>query len=202
MSANDYYHSSSQPQTGYPYPHAPSSYAAAPYHSQSSTPAPPYSEPAHAGRPSHQTPGSPFETPFDDHVYPLDPRQSSNANMAQQQQQQPSRYNQDTGYYGQGRLSPDERRTEDIPLQDRPPAKDANGADHVYDMGESGRSSRNSRKSKRGTVRLGELGMIGSKKKRIPWVVYFFSVVQIAVFIGEIIRNGMAYPAKWSRFMR
>jgi hypothetical protein len=35
--------------------------------------------------------------------------------------------------------------------------------------------------------------MIGADNaKRIPWVVYFFSIVQVAVFIGEVARNGEA----------
>jgi hypothetical protein len=56
--------------------------------------------------------------------------------------------------------------------------------DHIYDA--PGRN----RKGKKGKVRLGELGMLGANNKRIPWVVYIFSVVQIAVFIACIARNG------------
>jgi hypothetical protein len=109
---------------------------------------------------------------------------------------QPERYNQDTSYYGQGRGSPEERRyaPDDIPLQDHPGAKThaAHGVapdagDHVYDRTEGGGASRS---KKKGHVRLGQLGMFGSDRKRIPWVVYLFSVIQIAVFIGEIVRNG------------
>ena len=32
--------------------------------------------------------------------------------------------------------------------------------------------------------------MFGASKKKIPFVVYTFTVIQIAVFIGEIIKNG------------
>lgn len=57
--------------------------------------------------------------------------------------------------------------------------------DHVYDA-----PGRPKKKGKKGKVRLGELGMIGSDKKRIPWVVYIFSAIQIAVFIAEVARMG------------
>jgi hypothetical protein len=33
--------------------------------------------------------------------------------------------------------------------------------------------------------------MLGSEKKRIPVVVYLFSVIQIAVFIAELVKAGM-----------
>ncbi|KAK0670854.1 rhomboid family-domain-containing protein [Cercophora samala] len=32
--------------------------------------------------------------------------------------------------------------------------------------------------------------MLGSGKKKIPLVVYFFTIVQVAVFIGELVKNG------------
>lgn len=58
--------------------------------------------------------------------------------------------------------------------------------DHIYDA-PGGRSG--SKKKKKKGVGLGELGMFGADKKRIPWVVYIFTLVQIGVFIGEIVRN-------------
>jgi hypothetical protein len=190
MASNDYYYGNNKPL---PNP-SPSPFNAYTPQTSHSTPAPPYSAEPDLSHPSNSRPqqqqqqpyASPFDSPFDDHVYPLDPRQGSSGNM-----NQPGKYNQDTSYYSHGRVSPDERRdtTEDIPLQNRPGAKDTNEADHVYDAAESGRSSSQSKK-KRGNVRLGQLGMFTNGKKRIPWVVYIFSVVQIAVFVGEIIRNG------------
>jgi hypothetical protein len=182
MAANDYY------QTNKPLPPVGANSPYGAYNTPQtshSTPAPAYSATTQPPPSQHLT-TSPFETPFDDHVHPLDSRQSSNTSVPQ-----PGRYNQDTSYYPPGRASPEEHRynNEDIPLQDRPPVKDQDLHDHVYDAGESGRTPRN-RKKKRGGVRLGEIGMFTNGKKRIPWVVYVFSVVQIAVFIGEIIRNG------------
>jgi hypothetical protein len=75
-----------------------------------------------------------------------------------------------------GRQQPD-----DIPLRDRTAKDGGDMADHVYDR---------PRRQKSRKVRFGELGMFGANSKRQPWVVYFFTLVQIAVFIGELVRNG------------
>ena len=81
---------------------------------------------------------------------------------------------------------------DNIPLQDRA-GKDAVDPalnDHVYDApGET----RQTRRKKAKKVPLGALGMFGADKKRIPWVVYIFTVVQIAVFVGEIVKNGLLF---------
>ncbi|KAJ4306313.1 hypothetical protein N0V88_001113 [Collariella sp. IMI 366227] len=96
---------------------------------------------------------------------------------------------QDTGYHGHSPVSPDEMAynhpPDGIPLQDhaqRPPAKDAEMQDHVYDASQK-------KKSRKGRVRFGELGMMGSGRKKIPFIVYFFTLVQVGVFIGEIVKN-------------
>ena len=175
MAANEYYNK--------PLPKpAPSQFD--PYTPQTShsSPAPPYS--STQALPLHQPTVSPFESVFDDHVYPLDSRQGSQSSM-----QKPARYGQDTAYYGQGRVSPEEQRygNDDIPLQDRPPPikdSDIEMSDHVHDA--PGRQ----KKKKKGNVRFGQLGMFGADKKRIPFVVYIFSAVQIIVFIVEIVKNG------------
>ena len=71
-----------------------------------------------------------------------------------------------------------------IPLQDRMPKDSAADAtDHVYEAPPR-------KKAKKAAVRFGELGMFGANSKRIPWVVYLFSIVQVGVFIGEIVKNG------------
>jgi hypothetical protein len=137
---------------------------------------------------SHNQPGqtgqSPFDTVFDDHVYPANSNtgptpSSSTADIGQQG------FYQDTSYAG-GAAAARPYSQEDIPLQDRTAKNDdPEMNDHIYDA-----PGRPKKKGKKGKVRLGELGMIGSNKKRIPWVVYIFSVVQIAVFIAEIARNG------------
>lgn len=69
-----------------------------------------------------------------------------------------------------------------IPLQDRS-GKDAVSEmdDHVYDAAP---------KKKKQGVKFGELGMFGAYGNRIPWVVYIFTVIQIGVFIGELVDNG------------
>lgn len=132
------------------------------------------------GRPDQ----SPFDTVFDDHVYPMNSRPTPGSSTGDLGQQN---LYQDTGYYGGAGRTPGQ---EEIPLQDRP-NKDVEMNDHVYDapVGSGGRSGK---KSKKGKVRLGELGMMGSDKKRIPWIVYLFSLIQIGVFIAQIVRNGMS----------
>jgi hypothetical protein len=55
--------------------------------------------------------------------------------------------------------------------------------DHVYDASQSGKPRSKAR------VRFGELGMLGSGRKKIPYVVYFLTLVQVAVFVGEIVKN-------------
>ena len=193
---------------GYPYPAA-GGHAQQPYydpeslqvHSQQATPAPSY----HAGQPGHDydynaqhaqnQPGrpSPFDTVFDDNAYPSGSRHGS---VPGGSTPQPGLY-QDTGYYGRAGASPMSSRpnvAEDIPLQDRP-TKDGEPNDHIYDASAApGQSSRKGR----GKVRVGELGMLGSDKKRIPFVVYFFSLVQAAVFIAEIAKNGESHGADYS----
>lgn len=176
-------------------------------HSQSSTPAPQY-QPGTAGhdysydsqqphqhqyqqQQQQQQPGrpSPFDTVFDDHAYPSSSRHSSLPGV---HTPQPGGLYQDTGYYGQAGASPMSSRpnvAEDIPLQDRP-MKDTEANDHVYDAAAA--PDQRSRKG-RGKIRVGELGMLGSDKKRIPFVVYFFSLVQAAVFIAEIAKNGESH---------
>ncbi|KAL8383174.1 hypothetical protein RB595_006774 [Gaeumannomyces hyphopodioides] len=223
MSSQDYYSGASKSlpnpnpsrtpdpyQSSSPAPYAPSNppaYSSQPYlglddprtaaagSSSSSTSRPP------AGGPS------PFDTVFDDYVYPMngqqnqtptpggDPYASSNAGRQQQ----------DTTYYGGGsagpggvsRMNSDDRMAsaDDIPLQDRQRQKDVEANDHVYDsngappgVAAAGSGSRRQRPDQK-KIRFGELGMLGSGKKKIAWVCYIFSVIQGAVFIGEIVKN-------------
>jgi hypothetical protein len=186
MSANDYYNQKPLPDAANPpYQGYYSGHPGAP--SSSSTPAPPYTSQAHLApgdRPAQGVSPSPFETVFDDHVYPASTHQPTPASSMHRLSRQ------DTGYHGHSPVSPDDavynRPADDIPLQDHPqrhPSKDAEMQDHVYDASQP-------KKPRRGRVRFGELGMLGSGRKKIPFVVYFFTIVQIAVFIGEIVKNG------------
>jgi hypothetical protein len=97
----------------------------------------------------------------------------------------------DSRYYGQGgRLDQSQSYQDNIPLRDHPgiPGKDNNSTDHVYDAPvpaqlEQGRKNR-----------FSGMGMLGSKNgKRIPWLVYILTTVQVAVFIAEIVKNGRFY---------
>ena len=153
----------------------------------------PYQPPA-SHQASHQGGNvgpSPFATAFDDNVYPVSSQEEisrTNSETAYQRHQAA-----DTMYYGHDRPSSDGRQqqpsAEDIPLQDRNAkvGRPLEMDDHIYDDPQGGRRRK---KKKPHKVGLGELGMLGSDRKRIPWVVYVFSLVQIAVFIAEVARNG------------
>ncbi|KEY69771.1 hypothetical protein S7711_03750 [Stachybotrys chartarum IBT 7711] len=188
MASNEYFYGNRPPPTHSP---SPAPYYHTPYEpSPQSTPAPSY----HSGYPSSHSPAptgppppqklttgpSPFDTVFDDNAYPMNSRQQYTAGSPSEMS--PQNAYPDTSYHGSRRDSRP-NVAEDIPLQDRP--KDPEQTDHIYDA-----PSRR-RKSKKGKVRLGELGMMGSDKKRIPWVVYIFTVAQVGVFIGEVVRNGI-----------
>lgn len=154
------------------------------YHSSHSTLDPPYPQHpygAHQGQPPRAG-ASPFDSVFDDPAYPPDHRSHAAGNLPQQ-----GLY-QDTGYYGQGENPSSTRShvTESIPLQDH--SKNNDSVDHIYDA--SSAENGGKRSKNRGKVRLGELGMFGANKKRIPFVVYTFTVIQVAVFITEIVKNG------------
>ncbi|KAM7223442.1 putative rhomboid family membrane protein [Rhypophila decipiens] len=190
MAANDYYNQKPLPYSGVSEP--PGSYggqsaaisdSSRSYNAPTPTPQQPYPEPYPANDRPRPAGPSPFETVFDDHVYPASTHQTPNASQYQLSQQ-------DTGYRGLGGAPSDEMAynhpTDDIPLQEhgnqRHAVKDQDGADHVYDAPQR-------QKSRKGRVRFGELGMLGSNSKKIPFVVYTFTIIQIAVFIAEIVKN-------------
>jgi len=189
MASNDYYNQNPYPTNYRPYNPPPPSAAAPPYTTH---------PPSRAGTTRTQrtqditSPVSPFEAPFDDHVYPL---------------HQPSRFEsqstlgQDTRYYGpqsgSGRLDGGGNYADDIPLRDHPatPAKDSPNisTDHVYDADPTiqAASLEEGRKGNGGSG-LGRFGVKG----RIAWVTYLLTTIQVIVFIVEIIKNGMSEQSK------
>lgn len=186
MASNDYYYGGQRPpvsdsQSPSHGPYYNPQFAASPQ----ATPAPSYQSGYQAPGSSHphggrsQTGPSPFDTVFDDNAYPMNSQNPTPSASHGDVSQHPSPYSE-TSYLGAGAARP---YADSIPLQDR--SKDPEMNDHIHDAHE------NSKKSKSRKVRVGELGMLGANKKRIPWVVYVFTVVQIAVFIGELVRNGM-----------
>ncbi|KAK7751345.1 hypothetical protein SLS62_006751 [Diatrype stigma] len=139
---------------------------------------------------------SPFETAFDDHVYPA----SSHTTPMDSQ----NSFAQDTRYHGanDGNVSP--VAGDDIPLQSQnktpqahvvgAPLEPMDSNDHVYDTAERGGrrgGAAGGAAAGRGIGKLhfGELGMLGSgEKRRIPFMVYLFTLIQIGVFIGELVK--------------
>ncbi|KAI0156635.1 rhomboid-domain-containing protein [Hypoxylon sp. FL1284] len=174
MAANEYYNSSR------PYNYEPSISSTNPPPSYTSKP------PQHPQDPRlGASTASPFESVFDDHVYPTDSHVRPAADSLNSSQQS---FAYDTRYHGAapGDVSP--VGADDIPLRQQNKAHGfaADSNDHVYDLPEQEAGARGP--SKRGLLRFGELGMLGSEKKRIPFMVYLFSLIQIGVFIGELVK--------------
>ena len=197
MAANDYYNQKPLPDPTFP----PTGYSggsggqqpASSAYSTYSAPPPSYTTQQGPYGGKHQQ--SPFETPFDDHVYPASTHQTPSSSQHQLSQQ-------DSDYQRLSRVPSEEmaynQRADDIPLEPQGPNRNGNGngnglkdpemQDHVYEAPQPQR-----KKSRKRKVRFGELGMLGSNNaKRIPWVVYLLTVIQVAVFIGEIVKNAMA----------
>ncbi|KAK3373749.1 hypothetical protein B0T24DRAFT_679156 [Lasiosphaeria ovina] len=186
MAANDYYKQKPLPA---PTPSRMSGYYDGQQQSSAYPPAPPsYTSQQNLVTGDRHSPGaggtgpSPFETVFDDHVYPANTHQTPSSSQHQLSQQ-------DSEYYRLERVPSDEMAynhpADDIPLQPQRHSnlpKDAEMQDHVYEAPQS-------KKSRKGRVRFGELGMLGANNKRIPFVVYLLTVVQVGVFIGEIVKN-------------
>lgn len=173
MAPSDYYNR--QPQRpNQPYGNDPYSQQGAYNRQEAALPALP--TPGNYNRPD-PSPVSPFEGPFDDHVYPARPQESQNS------------LGQNSSYYGQGAGTRPFDSTnsfrDDIPLQDQ--SKKDQGTDHVYDADHLPPPNRSSSDGRR----VGGFGRFFKKGKgRTAWVVYLFTLIQSAVFIAEIVKNG------------
>lgn len=197
MASNEYYNENPYPNNYRPYnPPAPSD-SAPPY-----TTHPPSRANTYRTQRTHQSqditsPVSPFEAPFDDHVYPL--HAEPNQPYQQSRFDSQSTLGQDTRYYGQqnasGRLDGASNYADDIPLREHPtvPAKDSPNisTDHVYDADPAMQSARLEEGRKRNSLGGGGLGRFKGKG-RIAWVTYLLTAIQVIVFIVEIIKNGMS----------
>ncbi|KAI8628628.1 rhomboid-domain-containing protein [Xylariaceae sp. FL1651] len=178
MAANDYYADASARYNRNHYE---------PSLAPSTNPPPSYTsqQPYHHDQPgaTGATASSPFETVFDDHVYPTQSRPTLNSMSSSQQS-----FAHDTRYHRPGSADGSPVSTDEIPLRqhNKPPGYINDSTDHVYDADPSPRARG---KGRGGRLRFGELGMLGSDKKRIPVVVYLFSIIQIAVFIAELVKS-------------
>ncbi|KFG78271.1 DHHC zinc finger membrane protein [Metarhizium anisopliae] len=185
MASNTYYYDNSQrpPPSYHSTPDPYLQQAHTPYHSDNSLSAAPTIYGADGNSNSHlhgqQTGQSPFASVFDDNY-----AAGSTSTLPHGHQGQYP----DTAYYGQAGAAVGPHAQGDIPLQDRA-GKNDDMNDHIYDAPDAGMAGEGRKRRKH--VRVGELGMLGSDKKRIPWVCYVFTVVQVAVFIGEIVKNGI-----------
>lgn len=187
------------------------------------SPAPAGDAPGHRQPPRANT-VSPFDTVFDDPNPTDSTQDGFRHNNMAYNNQYGNNYNnaygampnqnpygtQDTAYYGGGvqgtspvtgrpaqayfgdEMSPQNPAQSSTQALNEQPNKDIEMSDHVYDGRGQGASATRSKKSKK--VGLGQLGMLGADKKRIPWVCYIFTVAQIGTFIGLIVKNGRFSP--------
>ncbi|PBP17151.1 rhomboid family membrane protein-like protein [Diplocarpon rosae] len=207
MAANEYYNPSSRHQTPRPYhdydnDNDNDNYASynptAQSHSQ--PPAAPsiapsyHTESSHLRRHDIASPISPYESPFvapfDDHVYPAAKTSRFDSQTT---------LGGDSRHYeqgGDGHFESSSSYQDGIPLREHPavPPKDAPGAetDHVYDAPVQPAMLEEGKKSKRKRIS----GMFMNQKKRVPWITYILTAVQVGVFIGEIAKNGSPIQTK------
>ncbi|KAL8728935.1 MAG: hypothetical protein Q9181_005167 [Wetmoreana brouardii] len=170
MAANDYYNPSDSHL-----PHKP--------HRRSDAPLPPVPdyELSPRLRPNQPT-SSPFATPFDDPTY---------RPYGQQSQQS---LGLEHPYYGAGgapRPYDPSPYSEDIPLRDHlsKQSQQSSAYDQQRQGTEPAQAARMNSRQRSGHGRRRKRK--GYFSGRIPWVVYFFSLVQIIVFIAEIARNAV-----------
>ena len=128
MAANDYYNDPYSSPSPAPQHHATGAYSS--NQSTYSNP-PPYQSQTSLNRPNAPKP-SPFDTVFDDHVYPAGSN-SSSANMSQNSFAQDNRYN---NYSPSGHAHTPTSPADDIPLRNQSKYHGAamNSTDHVYDV--------------------------------------------------------------------
>jgi len=181
MAANDYYRDTSSrynTHTNYEPSIAPSTNPPPSYHTHQ-----PWQ---HGQTEAPPTSTSPFETVFDDHVYPTQSHPTLNSVSTSQQS-----FAHDTRYHGAASPEASPVVTDEIPLQqhNKLPGGYLNDSnDHVYDADPAPRS-----RGPIGGGRLGfgQLGMLGTNKRRIPIIVYLFTTIQVAVFIYELVKAGV-----------
>jgi hypothetical protein len=189
MAANDYYNNTSYPPTGPALGHSTSS-----PHDRTDAPLPPL-----PGQQSQHA-VSPASSPFEDHAYPPYPiNTNTNTNSTTHSSGALGGY-PDTAYHGPPQYghntfaspydTPPAHGQHDpfadqnaIPLQSQPkmdgsPTRYNQDPERMYPAPEK---KRRHKKKKEGWF-----------SGRITWVVYILTVVQIGVFVGELIKNGMA----------
>ncbi len=167
MAANDYYNHASQGKSGRAHNY------------NAPLPPLPTSSPSYPTAKQSQSPTS----PFDDSTYPSYPQRSQTS------------FASDSAYYGArqgGRVEESSTFADDRPLRPQTQKKPSDDwvphsqqqyrLDDVGDAAERGKGGKGSRS--RGKRRRGFF------TGQIPWVVYILTVVQVGVFIGEIVKNG------------
>ncbi|EOD46789.1 putative rhomboid family membrane protein [Neofusicoccum parvum UCRNP2] len=129
---------------------------------------------SHPSAHTHHTGHSPVNSPFTDNAYPAYPQNSHiPANPYG-----PTHADDDTAYHGAGAA---------IPLHSKQPSPSRYNADPEGNAPLVAGPDGNGMRRERSRRHKKKDGWFTGK---IPWVVYTLTIVQIAVFIGEIIKNG------------
>lgn len=122
---------------------------------------------------------SPFTAPFDDHVYPAPA--SPYRSPSNDPSINPS-LGENTAYYGQGgggRPQDSQQFSDNIPLRDHNKTMASN--DHVYDIENSN--------PKRKGIGFGSGRFRFGNGQKTAWVVWLFTIIQVAVFIAELVKS-------------
>ena len=173
MAANEYYNPTpsqfGRRNSDPPSPiHSPDSYTAyASHHTQNPNP---FTAPA----PHHEQPSTPFTS--------SSPTDTSYRPYADQSQQSIS-----SNYYasgGGGREHEPSAYSDDIPLRQHPSKHDSDVVMHDHLPDDPAIIDRPPQSATRKRRKQGFFG------RKIPWVVYTFTLIQVAVFIAELAKNG------------
>jgi hypothetical protein len=121
---------------------------------------------------------SPVPSPFDDHRYEY----SSSQNLTQHQQP-PAGYG-DTGYYGASSKNHTPQGYQPDPFADHNaiPLRSQSTKIHRLNTDPEGHRGGGTPHKKKGWF-----------SGRVTWVVYILTTVQVAVFVGELIKNGECF---------
>lgn len=144
---------------------------------------PSYNSEADLGRATPQYPQqskSPFTAPFDDHVYPAPagPYRTTSHDPSISPSIQPS-LSESTAYFGGRPQDSQNQFSDNIPLRDH--SKNMQSNDNVYDIENSN--------PKRKGIGFGSSRFRFGNGNPTAWVVWFFTIIQVAVFIAELVKS-------------
>lgn len=142
--------------------------------------------PAVPGHPQ-QRPVSPVSSPFEDNTYHSSGAQGGYPDTSYSNFNSTSNLNTNHGRYDSpGRHSDPFADQNAIPLQSQPKMDHGSPTQYHADPEQFGAGVEKRKKKKKGWF-----------SGRVTWVVYILTTVQIGVFVGELIKNGMSLGFSW-----